>query len=76
MPIASIIAANEFREIMENFTNPLEVIRESIQNSIDANAKTFPLKSNIFCPASLSKLARHKAFLRFDASHDRKNPAP
>lgn len=38
MPIAEIISTNEFREIMNDFTNPLELIREGIQNSIDANA--------------------------------------
>lgn len=35
---AIIIGSNEFREIMNDFTHPLEVIREAIQNSFDANA--------------------------------------
>lgn len=38
MGVAKIITSAEFREIMNDFTNPLELIREAIQNSIDENA--------------------------------------
>jgi len=38
MPKAEIIVATEFQEIMNDFTHPLEIIREGLQNSIDAGA--------------------------------------
>lgn len=38
MPNAEVITSNEFNEIMNDFTNPLEIIREAIQNSTDAGA--------------------------------------
>lgn len=38
MSIAQVITSHEFKEIMNDFTDPLEVIREAIQNSHDAGA--------------------------------------
>ena len=39
MPInATVNAANAYRQIITNFSNPLEFVREAISNSIDANA--------------------------------------
>ena len=38
MQVAKIIPHVEFGEIMNDFTNPLEIIREAIQNSVDENA--------------------------------------
>jgi len=40
VPKAEINPKNEFREIMNDFTNPLEIFREAIQNSLDENSKT------------------------------------
>lgn len=41
MPIttATVNAANAYRQIITNFSNPLEFVREAISNSIDAGAK-------------------------------------
>lgn len=36
MAIAKVVIRNEFKEIMSDFTNPLEIIREAIQNALDA----------------------------------------
>lgn len=38
MAIAKVVIRNEFKEIMSDFTNPLEIIREAIQNALDAGA--------------------------------------
>lgn len=38
---AIVIEANEFKEIINDFTSPLEILREAIQNSWDAKAKNF-----------------------------------
>jgi len=45
MPIRKpeVNQANEFKEIANDFTNPLELIREAISNSFDANCKTISL---------------------------------
>lgn len=49
MAVANVIISNTFKEIMSNFSNPLEVIREAIQNSYDAKANkiTIDIKRNI-----------------------------
>lgn len=49
MGIAKVVIKNEFKEIMNDFTNPLEIIRESIQNSVDGKSKTIriEIKNNI-----------------------------
>jgi len=38
---------NEFKEIANNFANPLEIVREAISNSIDANANEIHLQFDI-----------------------------
>jgi hypothetical protein len=38
MPTATVHAANAYRQIITNFSNPLEFVREAISNSIDAGA--------------------------------------
>lgn len=38
---------NEFREIANDFTNPLEIIREAISNSFDARAKNITLTFDV-----------------------------
>jgi Histidine kinase-, DNA gyrase B-, and HSP90-like ATPase len=35
---ATVNAANAYRQIITNFSNPLEFVREAISNSIDASA--------------------------------------
>ncbi|MGV3598494.1 MAG: ATP-binding protein, partial [Bacteroidota bacterium] len=40
-------AANEFLEIANDFTNPLELVRESISNSFDANATEIHIYFNM-----------------------------
>jgi light-regulated signal transduction histidine kinase (bacteriophytochrome) len=35
---AKVLSVNEFKEIMTDFTNPLEIFRETVQNSYDAGA--------------------------------------
>ncbi len=37
---ATVNAANAYRQIITNFSNPLEFVREAISNSIDASATT------------------------------------
>jgi hypothetical protein len=45
MPVRTPVVnhANEFKEIANDFTNPLELIREAISNSFDAKAKHITL---------------------------------
>jgi hypothetical protein len=43
MPKAEINVRNEFKEIMNDFTNPLEIFREAIQNSLDEKSKVIKL---------------------------------
>ena len=38
MTTATVNAANAYRQIISNFSNPLEFVREAISNSIDAAA--------------------------------------
>ena len=38
---------NEFREIANDFTNPLEIIREAISNCFDAKAKNITLTFDV-----------------------------
>jgi DNA mismatch repair ATPase MutL len=38
---------NEFKEIANNFANPLEIVREAISNSIDARANEIHLLFDI-----------------------------
>jgi hypothetical protein len=38
---------NEFKEIANNFANPLEIVREAISNSIDARANLIDLNFDI-----------------------------
>lgn len=43
MPTATVNAANAYRQIITNFSNPLEFAREAISNSIDAAATTISI---------------------------------
>ena len=36
--VATVNPANAYRQIITNFSNPLEFVREAISNSIDASA--------------------------------------
>ena len=49
MPVKTpkVNQANEFREIAKDFANPLELVREAISNSFDANAKNIHLIFNV-----------------------------
>jgi len=49
MPIRTpeVNQANEFKEIANDFTNPLELIREAISNSFDAKSKNIHLLFNV-----------------------------
>lgn len=41
--IPKVNEVNEFKEIANNFSNPLEIVREAISNSIDANGNRIEL---------------------------------
>jgi hypothetical protein len=42
--IATVNAANAYRQIITNFSNPLEFVREAISNSIDASATNLTVR--------------------------------
>ncbi|WP_227766379.1 ATP-binding protein [Zhaonella formicivorans] len=45
--LPEVNAASEFREISKDFTNPLEIIREAIHNSLDARATKISISAQM-----------------------------